>query len=118
MPDETYDELLKFVRKQIWKAICYIDVNGKRHDIHYKEGVFGYPRVKDGKLIDGNKHKIGNAQSNDIKYCGFDLCPNRFAYITRPDVIEKVYGNDYVVFMSNKMGKLKHYQLMSYKVNN
>ena len=110
VPDETYDELLKFVRKQIWKAICYIDEKGKRHDITHKEGVFGYP------------HKIQNANSNIIKYCGdsksvWNLCPNRFGYITRPDVLEKVFSHDHVTFLSNNMGKLKHYQVMSYEVN-
>ena len=96
---------MKLVRKQIWKAICNIDEKGKRHDIYHKEGVLGYP------------HEIQNANSDDIKYCGFGLCPNRFAYITRPDVLDKVFSHDHVTFLSNNMGKLKHYQVMSYEVN-
>ena len=67
---------------------------------------------------DDMKHEIKDANSNDIKYCGdgktkWNLCPNRFAYITRPEVLEKVYGN-YVTFISNKG---KYPQVMSYEVS-
>ena len=56
-----------------------------------------------------------NANSDEIKYCGFGLCPNRFAYITRPDILEKIFSTNEVVFLSNKMGKLKHFQWFFYE---
>ena len=93
MPAETHDKLLLMVRKQIWPAT----------KLHHKEGILGYP------------HKIQNANSDEVKCCGFDLCPNRFAYITRPDILEKISHSNEVVFLSNKMGKLKHYQWFSYE---
>ena len=84
VPAETHDKLLLMVRKQVWSAT----------KLHHKEGILGYP------------HKIQNANSDEVKYCGFDLCPNRFAYITRPDILEKMSHSNEVVFLSNKMGKL------------
>ena len=110
--DDTYAKLMKLVRKQIWKAICNIDKYGKRHDVHYSMG-----DLKNGKREEMS-HEIKDANSNDIKYCGdgktkWNLCPNRFAYITRPEVLEKVYGN-YVTFISNKG---KYPQVMSYEVS-
>ena len=93
MPAETHDKLLLMVRKQIWPAT----------KLHHKEGILGYP------------HKIQNANSDEVKYCGFGLCPNRFAYITRPDILEKIFSTNEVVFLSNKMGKLKHFQWFSYE---
>ena len=92
VPTETHDKLLLMVRKQVWSAT----------KLHHKEGILGYP------------HKIQNANSDEVKYCGFDLCPNRFAYITRPDILEKMSHSNEVVFLSNKMGKLKHFQWFSY----
>ena len=32
------------------------------------------------------------ATIDEIKYCGFGQCPNRYAYITRPDKIKEVFG--------------------------
>ena len=93
VPVETHDKLLLMVRKQIWSAT----------KLQHKEGILGYP------------HKIQNANSNEVKYCGFDLCPNRFAYITRPDILENIFSRDMVCFMSNQIGKLKHYQWFSYE---
>ena len=86
VPAETHDQLLLMVRK-----------------LHHKEGILGHP------------HKIQNANSDEVKYCGFGLCPNRFAYITRPDILEKIFSTNEVVFLSNKMGKLKHFQWFSYE---
>ena len=93
MPAETHDKLLLMVRKQIWPAT----------KLHHKEGILGHP------------HKIQNANSNEVKYCGFGLCPNRFGYITRPGILEKISHSNEVVFLSNKMGKLKHFQWFSYE---
>ena len=105
--------LYKLVRKQIWKAICKINKYGKRHDVHYSIG-----DLKNGKRQEMS-HEIKNANSDHIKYCGdgktkWNLCPNRFAFITRPEVLEKVYSSDYVTFMSNKG---KYPQVMYYKVS-
>ena len=33
-----------------------------------------------------------NANSDEIKYCGFGLCPNRFSYITRPDKLHEIFS--------------------------
>ena len=93
VPTETHDKLLLVVRKQIRLAT----------KLHHKEGVLGYP------------HKTLNANSDEIKYCGFGLCPNRFAYITRPDILENIFSRDMVCLMSNQIGKLKHYQWFSYE---
>ena len=86
VPAETHDQLLLMVRK-----------------LHHKEGILGHPR------------KIQNANSDEIKYCGFDLCPNRYAFITRPEVLENISSRDVVCFMSNQMGKLKHFQWFFYE---
>ena len=56
-----------------------------------------------------------NANSDEIKYCGFGLCPNRYAFITRPEVLENISSRDVVCFMSNQMGKLKHFQWFFYE---
>ena len=32
------------------------------------------------------------ATTDEIKYCGFGQCPNRYAYITRPDKLLEVFG--------------------------
>ena len=93
VPTETRAKLLLMARKQIWSAT----------KLYHKEGILGHP------------HKIQNANSDEIKYCGFGLCPNRFAYITRPDILEKIFSTNEVVFLSNKMGKLKHFQWFSYE---
>ena len=93
MPAETHDKLLLMVRKQIWPAT----------KLHHKEGILGYP------------HNIQNANSDEVKCCVVDLCPNRFGYITRQDILEKISHSNEVVFLSNKMGKLKHYQWFSYE---
>jgi len=93
VPAVTHDKLLLMARKQIWSAT----------KLYHKEGILGHP------------HKIQNANSDEIKYCGFGLCPNRFAYITRPDILEKIFSTNEVVFLSNKMGKLKHFQWFSYE---
>ncbi len=100
VPAVTHDKLLLMVRKQIWSAT----------KLHHKEGILGHP------------HKIQNANSNEVKYCGFGLCPNRFAYITRPDILEKIFSKNEVCFLSDKiwsrkrkkMIKLKHPQWFSY----
>ena len=93
VPAVTHDKLLLMARKQIWSAT----------KLQHKEGILDHP------------HKIQNANSDEIKYCGFGLCPNRFAYITRPDILEKIFSTNEVVFLSNKMGKLKHFQWFSYE---
>ena len=101
VPAVTHDKLLLIVRKQIWSAT----------KLYHKEGILGHP------------HKIQNANSDEIKYCGFGLCPNRFAYITRPDILEKIFSKNEVCFLSDKiwsrkrkkMIKLKHPQWFSYE---
>ena len=63
-----------------------------------------------------------NANSDEIKYCGFGLCPNRFVYTTRPDILASIFSNNEVCFLSDKiwsqkrkkMIKLKHPQWFSY----
>lgn len=35
------------------------------------------------------------AQRKDIVFCGFDACPNRYAYISRPWVLSKVFNVGY-----------------------
>ena len=100
VPAETHDKLLLMVRKQIRLAT----------KLHHKEGVLGYP------------HKTLNANSDEIKYCGFGLCPNRFVYTTRPDILASIFSNNEVCFLSDKiwsqkrkkMIKLKHPQWFSY----
>jgi hypothetical protein len=37
-----------------------------------------------------------DANLDEIKYCGFGQCPNRYAYITRPDKLEEVFGESNV----------------------
>ena len=34
-----------------------------------------------------------NANLDEIRYCGFSLCPNRYAYITRPEVLKEVFAH-------------------------
>ena len=34
-----------------------------------------------------------DANLDEVKYCGFSKCPNRYAYITRPDAIQKVFAH-------------------------
>ena len=34
-----------------------------------------------------------DANLDEVKYCGFSKCPNRFAYITRPEVLAKVFAH-------------------------
>ena len=36
---------------------------------------------------------VQDANLDEVKYCGFSKCPNRFAYITRPKVLEKVFAH-------------------------
>ena len=36
--------------------------------------------------------EIRNANLDEVKYCGFGLCPNRFQYITRPDKLNEIFG--------------------------
>ena len=70
VPAVTHDKLLLMARKQIWSAT----------KLQHKEGILGHP------------HKIRNANSDEIKYCGFGLCPNRFSYITRPDKLHEIFS--------------------------
>jgi len=37
--------------------------------------------------------KMANANLKIIKSCGMKLCPNRFAYITRPEVLDEIFVN-------------------------
>ena len=32
-----------------------------------------------------------DANLKEIKFCGFGKCPNRYGYITRPDVLKNVF---------------------------
>jgi len=32
-----------------------------------------------------------DANLKEIKFCGFGKCPNRYGYITRPDVLKDVF---------------------------
>jgi len=36
---------------------------------------------------------VRDANLKQVKYCGMKLCPNRYQYITRPDVLEKIFSN-------------------------
>ena len=33
-----------------------------------------------------------NANLDEIRYCGFSLCPNRYGYITRPQILKEVFA--------------------------
>ena len=41
---------------------------------------------------DNFNHEIRNANLKEVKFCGTDLCPNRFQYITRPDKLNEIFG--------------------------
>ena len=40
------------------------------------------------------------ANTDAIKFCGFGKCPNRYAYITRPEIIKAVYSTNKTVFLT------------------
>ena len=39
------------------------------------------------------QENVKDANLDEVKYCGFSKCPNRYAYITRPDKIQKVFAH-------------------------
>ena len=41
---------------------------------------------------DNFNHEIKNANLKEVKFCGTDMCPNRFQYITRPDKLREIFG--------------------------
>ena len=53
-----------------------------------------------------------------IKFCGFGKCPNRYAYNTRPKILQAVFSKDKVVFFTkNNKGQLIA-QVMTNEVTN
>ena len=48
---------------------------------------------KDGKKIAERVDTTQDANLDEVKYCGFSKCPNRYAYITRPEVLAKVFNH-------------------------
>ena len=57
-------------------------------------------------------HPIGYWDDQDanldiIKFCGFGKCPNRYAYISRPQVVKDLFSTDKTVFLfTDKKGQL------------
>ena len=39
---------------------------------------------------------VQDANLDEVKYCGMAKCPNRYAYITRPDKLKEVFGESHV----------------------
>ena len=89
---ETRDKLLLMTRKQILSAT----------KLHHKEGIL-------------DPHKMQNANSDEIKYCGFGLCPNRFVYTTRPDILAKIFSTSEVCFLSDKIWSRKRKKMIKLK---
>ena len=52
--------------------------------------------MKYNRIVLPTYHPIGywddqDANLKEIKFCGFGKCPNRYGYITRPDVLKEVF---------------------------
>ena len=52
--------------------------------------------MKYNKIVLPTYHPEGfwddqDANLTEIKFCGFGKCPNRYGYITRPDVLKNVF---------------------------
>ena len=48
-----------------------------------------------------------NANLDIVKFCGFGKCPNRYAFITRPDVLHGVFDKEDSVFHLSQISKPK-----------
>ena len=44
------------------------------------------------EIYDNFNHEIRNANLKEVKFCGTDMCPNRFQYITRPDKLHELFS--------------------------
>jgi len=56
---------------------------------------YSISRKKDmHEIYDNFNHEIRNANLKEVKFCGTDMCPNRFQYITRPDKLREIFGKE------------------------
>ena len=64
--------------------------------IKNRTGSHDFMVMKYNKIVLPTYHPLNywddqDANLKEIKFCGFGKCPNRYGYITRPDVLKDVF---------------------------